>query len=157
MVSPPVWTSSAGILSTPADFPFFSDATALSTSSRRIGCRYSSGGWLQSSTALSPWPSWLYSSEVHVYYVHLLRISFFSKTFPRPVLDSWGSFLFLWGLDPSPADMLVIIIITVIIDETEKTVGSLHINASVKNSRINIKHLLSPNYSFQCACAVFFN
>ena len=36
--------SSAGILSTPADVPFVSDATAISTSSRRIGCRYSSGG-----------------------------------------------------------------------------------------------------------------
>ena len=48
------WTSSADILSTPADFPLFSDATAISTSSRRIGCRFSSGGWLQSSTALCP-------------------------------------------------------------------------------------------------------
>ena len=37
-----------GILSTPADFPLFSDATAISTS------RSSSGGWLQSTTALSP-------------------------------------------------------------------------------------------------------
>ena len=54
MVSPPAWTSSAGILSTPADFPFFSDATAISTSSQRIGCRSSSRGWLQSSTVLSP-------------------------------------------------------------------------------------------------------
>ena len=42
------------LLSTPADFPFFSDATAISTSSRRIGCRSSYGDWLQSSTALSP-------------------------------------------------------------------------------------------------------
>ena len=33
MVSLPARTSSADILSTPADFPFFSDATALSTSS----------------------------------------------------------------------------------------------------------------------------
>ena len=29
--SPPAWTSSAGMLSTPADFPFFSDCTAAST------------------------------------------------------------------------------------------------------------------------------
>ena len=36
--------SSAGILSTPADFPLFNDATAISISSRRIGCRSSSGG-----------------------------------------------------------------------------------------------------------------
>ena len=47
MVSPPACTSSAGILSTPADFPFFSDTTAISTSSRRIGRRSASGGWLQ--------------------------------------------------------------------------------------------------------------
>ena len=53
------WTSSAGILSTPADFPFFSDATAISTSSRRNGCRSSSGGWLQFSRVLSPQLSWL--------------------------------------------------------------------------------------------------
>ena len=29
--SPPAWTSSAGILSTPTDFPFFNDCTAAST------------------------------------------------------------------------------------------------------------------------------
>ena len=28
--SPPAWTSSAGMLSTPADFPFFDDCTAAS-------------------------------------------------------------------------------------------------------------------------------
>ena len=37
MSSPPVWTYSAGMLSTPADFPIFSALTAVSTSSRRIG------------------------------------------------------------------------------------------------------------------------
>ena len=41
IVSPRAGT---GILSTPADFSFFSDATVISTSSRRIGCRSSSGG-----------------------------------------------------------------------------------------------------------------
>ena len=45
MVSPSAWTSSAGILSTAADFPLFSAATASSTSSWRIGCRSSSGCW----------------------------------------------------------------------------------------------------------------
>ena len=35
--SPPAWTSSAGMLSTPADFPFFSDCIAASTSLRRMG------------------------------------------------------------------------------------------------------------------------
>ena len=37
MASPPAWTNSAGMLSTPADFPIFSALTAASTSSRRIG------------------------------------------------------------------------------------------------------------------------
>ena len=37
MASPPAWTNSAGILSTPADFPMFNALTAASTSSRRIG------------------------------------------------------------------------------------------------------------------------
>ena len=32
----PAWTSSAGMLSTPADFPFFSDCTAASTSLQRM-------------------------------------------------------------------------------------------------------------------------
>ena len=35
--SPFPWTSSAGELSTPADFPFFSDCTAASTSMPRMG------------------------------------------------------------------------------------------------------------------------
>ena len=37
MASPPAWTNSAGMLSTPADFPIFSDMTAASIFSRRIG------------------------------------------------------------------------------------------------------------------------
>ena len=37
MASPSAWTNSAGMLSTPADFPNFSALTAASTSSRRIG------------------------------------------------------------------------------------------------------------------------
>ena len=35
--SPPASISSAGMLSIPADFPFFRDFTAASTSSRRMG------------------------------------------------------------------------------------------------------------------------
>ena len=35
--SPPAFTSSPGILSIPADFPFFSDLIAASTSTRRMG------------------------------------------------------------------------------------------------------------------------
>ena len=37
MSSPPAWTNSAGMLSTPADFPIFSSLAAASVSSRRIG------------------------------------------------------------------------------------------------------------------------
>ena len=37
MASHPAWTNSAGMLSTPGDFPIFSALTAASTSSRRIG------------------------------------------------------------------------------------------------------------------------
>ena len=37
MVSPPAWTNSAGMLSTPVDFPIFSALNAASTASRRIG------------------------------------------------------------------------------------------------------------------------
>ena len=36
MASPPASINSAGMLSTPADFPIFSALTAASTSSRRI-------------------------------------------------------------------------------------------------------------------------
>ena len=35
MASPPAWTSSPEILSTPGDFPFFKEFTATITSSRR--------------------------------------------------------------------------------------------------------------------------
>ena len=35
--TPRPWTSSAGMLLTPADFPFFNDCTAASTSLRSIG------------------------------------------------------------------------------------------------------------------------
>ena len=54
MASPPTWTNSAGMLSTPAVFPIFSALTAASTSSRRIGWCSSSGICGQSSTIGSP-------------------------------------------------------------------------------------------------------
>ena len=50
MAFPPAWTNSAGMLSTPADFPIFSVLTAASSSSRRIGWCSSSGFCGQSST-----------------------------------------------------------------------------------------------------------
>ena len=70
---PPAWTSSAGMLSTPADFPFFSDSTAASASLRRMGWSSSVSVWLQFSTDGSPLALWLYSSEQ--YFVHRFSIS----------------------------------------------------------------------------------
>ena len=52
--SPPAWTSSAGMLLTPADFPFFNDCTAASTSLRRMEWSSSVSVWGQSSTDGSP-------------------------------------------------------------------------------------------------------
>ena len=50
IASPPAWTNSVGMLSTPADFPTFSALTAASTSSHRIGWCSSLGICGQSST-----------------------------------------------------------------------------------------------------------
>ena len=70
--SPPAWTSSSGMLSTPADFPFFSDCTATSTSLRRMGWSSSVSVWVQFSADGSPLSLWLYSSEQ--YSVHQFSI-----------------------------------------------------------------------------------
>ena len=69
--SPPAWTSSAGMLSTPADFLYFSDCTAASTSLRSMGWPSSVSVWVQLSTDGSPLALWLYSSEQ--YSVHLAQ------------------------------------------------------------------------------------
>ena len=50
----PAWTSSARTLSTPADFPFFNDCTATSTSLRRMGWSSSVSVWEQLKTDGSP-------------------------------------------------------------------------------------------------------
>ena len=52
--SPSAWTSCAGMLLTPADFPFFNDCTAASTSLRRMGWSSSVSDWVQFSTDGSP-------------------------------------------------------------------------------------------------------
>ena len=70
--SQPAWTSSAGMLSTPADFPFFNDCTAASTSLRRMGWSSSVSAWGQFSTDGSPLALWLYSSQQ--YSVHQFSI-----------------------------------------------------------------------------------
>ena len=47
---PPAWTSTAGMLSTPADFPFFSDRTAASTFLQKVEWLSSVYVWGQFST-----------------------------------------------------------------------------------------------------------
>ena len=59
--SPPAWTSSAGMLSTPADFPFFSDCTVAFTSLWRMGWSSSVSDWGQFSTDGSPLALFSYS------------------------------------------------------------------------------------------------
>ena len=70
--SPPAWTSSAWMLSTPADFPFFNDCAAASTSVQSMGWSSSVSVWVQFSTYGSPLALWLYSSEQ--YSVHRFSI-----------------------------------------------------------------------------------
>ena len=59
--SPPAWISSAGMLSTPADFPFFSYCIAASTCLRRMGWSSSVSVRGHSSTDGSLLALWLYS------------------------------------------------------------------------------------------------
>ena len=68
----PAWTSSAGMLSAPADFPFFNDCTEASTSLRRMGRSSSVSVWGQFSIDGSPLALWLYNSEQ--YSVHRFSI-----------------------------------------------------------------------------------
>ena len=70
--SPSAWTRSAGMLSTPADFPFFNDCTAASITLRRMGWSSFLSVWRQFSTDGSPLAVWLYSSEQ--YSVHRFSI-----------------------------------------------------------------------------------
>ena len=71
--SPPAWTSSAGMLSNPADFPIFNSCTAAYTSLRKRWWSSSVCVWGQFSTDGSPLALWLYSSEQ--YSVHRFSIS----------------------------------------------------------------------------------
>ena len=70
--SPPARTSSAGMLSTPADSPFFNDCTAASTSLRRMGWSSSVSVWVQFSIDGFPLALRLYSSGQ--YSVHRFSI-----------------------------------------------------------------------------------
>ena len=70
--SPPAWNSSAGMLSTPTDFPFFNDCNAASTSLRRMRWSSSVSVRGQFSTDGSPLALLLYSSQQ--YSVHQFSI-----------------------------------------------------------------------------------
>ena len=83
--SPPAWTSSAGMLSTPVDFSIFSDCTAASTSFRRMGWSSFMSVWGQSSNDGSPLVLWLHSSvQCSVHRFSMSRSSV--RRFPQP---SW--------------------------------------------------------------------
>ena len=87
MASPPAWTNSAGMLSTPADFPIFSALAAAYTSSRRIGWCFSSGIWLplwdnfcpselpylKSFILLQQQNMWLFETEVPLFGLRLCK------------------------------------------------------------------------------------
>ena len=109
--SPPAWTSSAGMLSTPADFPFFNDCTAASTSLRRMGWSSSVSFWVRFSTDGSPMALWLYSSEQYSVYRfsicrspvrHFPEWSWIVVAFPRFTVvksfTSWYALLLLFFL-----------------------------------------------------------
>ena len=109
--SPPAWTSSAGMLSTPADFHFFNDCTAASTSLRRMGWSSSVSVWVQFRTDGSPLALWLYSSEqysVHRFNIcrssvrHFRERSWTVVAFPCLTVvksfTSWYAFLLLFFL-----------------------------------------------------------
>ena len=81
MSSPPAWTSYAGMLSIPADLPFFSDWAAASTSLQWMGWMSSVSVWGQFRTNGSLLALWLYSSQQ--YSVHLFSISWFARHFPE--------------------------------------------------------------------------
>ena len=109
--SPPAWTSSAGMLSTPSDFPFLNDCAAASTSLRRMGWSSSAFVKVQYSTDRSPLALWLYSSEqysVHLFSIchssvrHFPERSWTVVTFPRFTVvksfTTWYALLLLFFL-----------------------------------------------------------
>ena len=76
ITSPPAWISSAGMLSTVADFPFFSGCTAASTSLQRMGWSSSVSVWGQFTTDRYPLALWQYS--VHRFSISRSSVRHFS-------------------------------------------------------------------------------
>ena len=81
------WTSSAGMLSIPADFPFFNDCTAASTSLRRMGWPSSVSVWRQFSTDESPLAHVVVQLRA-VVCSSVQHLSLFCEAFSRTILDS---------------------------------------------------------------------
>ena len=94
--SPSAWTSSAGMLSTPADFPFFNDCTAASNSLRRMGWSSSVSVWGQFSIDGSPLALWSYGSEQYCN-PSVQYPSFFCEAFSWMIQDSSSFPLFHSG------------------------------------------------------------
>ena len=74
--SPPACINSVGMLSTPADFPFFKDLNAASISSRRIG-KLSSLVFIGQSNTVPVPLVWLLYNSVQ-YSVHLSSVRHFA-------------------------------------------------------------------------------
>ena len=89
--SPPAWISSAGVLSTPADFPFFTDCTAASIFLRRICvCLGTVQYWWISIGLVIVRISIVFCPSVQY-------LSFFCEAFSWTILDSSSIFLFHSG------------------------------------------------------------
>ena len=94
--SPFAWTRSAGMLSTPADFPFFSACTAASTSLRRMGwfilCFWlgTIQYWWTSINLVIVQPSAVFCPSVQY-------LSFFCEAFSWTIVDSSSFSLFHSG------------------------------------------------------------
>ena len=88
--SPPAWINSAGMLLTPADFPFFNNCTAAFTSLRRMMWLSSVCVWGQISPDGSSLALWLYNSEQ--YFVH--QFSICHSPVRRFHGETWTAFAF---------------------------------------------------------------
>ena len=84
--SPPACTSAAGMLLTPADYPFFNDCTTATTSWRWMGWLSSVSVWGQFSTDGSPLALWLQLTDyriplIAVFCPSVQYLSFFCEAF----------------------------------------------------------------------------
>ena len=96
--SPPAWTSSAGMLSTPADFPFFNDCTAASSLCKGWGGHPLCLSGYSSVLMNLHWPCTFVVVQLRaVFCPSVQHLSFFCEAFSRMILDSSGFPLFHGG------------------------------------------------------------